>query len=200
MFEQDKLIPWVKSANWLQHVKPRTSSSFVSMKKRVSWCLPRSAAETHAIRAIWIVSVNGGGNFLLAPAPPLSGDDSFRPDHQVDIHPAPHRPGRTALGHQEATEQNRTGERVHPRGCGRKSKWSGIRRKVRTGDRRRLQPIDQKFIICRNYINLTRKFAIAKTEEERKRLLNIIEKAYPFCSASSVFPQNVAVKQTMTTR
>ena len=39
-------------------------------------------------------------------------------------------------------------------------------------------------IICRNYLYLTQKITLAKTEEERKRLLDIIETHSPQSSGS----------------
>ena len=55
-------------------------------------------------------------------------------------------------------------------------------------------------IKCRNYHYLAQKITLVKSEEERKRLLEIIEKAYSFYSDRSVFLQNAVAMQAVTTR
>ena len=179
MFEQDKMIPLVYSANWLQHVKPRTSSSFVSKKKRVFWYLPRSTAETHAIRAIWIVYINGGGisyslqhrlcQAMTAFGQIIKSMFILRYIDRVELRKAIKR----QLSKIElANGFTRAVAVGNPCGLEYAEKFE---QEIAEG----LQPIDQEFIICQNYINLTRKVAMAMTEEERKRLLNIIEAYSP---------------------
>ena len=99
-----------------------------------------------------ICQAERGNGFRHLPAPelifpaaqPLHRDEGLRPDPQIAVHPALHRPGRTAAGNRETTQQGRAGEQLHPGRRGRKSTRSRTCREKRTGDRRKLQPPHQE--------------------------------------------------------